>query len=695
VAGLRWGIGVCVWALMAGSALAQQGGAQTATTAPIAADPAPPTTVVVQGQRNDVSDRIDRRVYNIKDDPDSQSGTAGDVLGKLPSVTVSPSGSVSLRGDSSVTVLVDGKYPVNSHFLETLAAADIDRIEVITNPSAQYDAEGTGGIINIITKKRHPFGLSGTTTARVTTRGQANANASLSLTQGPWSLTGRLNAGYYPGLFTSSTVETYPDAVSSISREHFDSLFGGGELQVARKFGDHQTVTLDATSSTGWSRTLEQDSYQSDSQAFTTRANGVSRNLWDEGEFTYDYNNETSGRHFTLDASLGEASSANRTPTTQTYTVPTSGQAVYDDQSRSGRPVDDIKADYEMRPASGNLLNTGLEWKRDGTDGHDLYSDTGTIAGPYIDGGTHAFFGQRDVTAAYVTWQHPLFAGWIMMPGLRAEYEALDIRSQGLEVRPDTLRFYPTLHLSHALGKGKIKLSYSRRVDRPWLGEYDPARIYQSSVSAEQGNPNLKPPTTDSYELGYEFSQGKTSYDATLYYRALQNALSQYAQDIGNGVTLTTPVNFGHSRSAGSEFTVKRPVSKHWNLSFNLNLFYNSVPLLSGSEDVPRGALTYSSNSTLEYDADKGDQWQAAFEITGRELNSQGYMTAYSHLDFTWKHNLTKKLALVVNAQDVLAGEGQVQVYNTAALRSKSFWPDRYRLLRVSLTRTFGGPAGK
>ena len=685
---------MCVWALMAVPAFAQQGTTQPA--APAATDPSATTTVVVQGQRNDVSDRIDRRVYNIKDDPDSQSGTAGDVLDKLPSVTVTPSGGVALRGDSSVTVLIDGKAPVNgNNFTKTLAAADIDRIEVITNPSAQFAADGTGGIINIITKKRHPFGLSGNVTVRGSTLDQFGGNGSLSLTQGPWSVTGRLNGGYYPGVYGSSSSETYPDVVTSNTRGHFDSTYGGGELEVSRKIGDDQTVTLNGSSYPNWSKVREQDAYQSNSRTYTTQSTSAAHSLYDREAFIYDLNDDKAGRHFTLDGTFGQFDSRNTQLTTDTYTAPTTGQAIYGARTHRWGPDDDIKADYESHPSSGRVLTTGLEWTRNGSGEDDLYSDSGSIAGPHPDGSSHLFDGTRDVTAVYVTWQHPLFAGWTMLPGLRAEYEALDIQSQGLTATPHDLRFYPTLHLSHALGKGKLKLSYSRRVDRPTLSQYDPARTYQTSVYATQGNPNLKAPETDSWEVGYEYSEGKVSYDATLYYRAETNVLSDFVEDLGKGVTLDTQINSGHSQSGGSEFTVKTPVSKHWKVSFNIDLLYTEVPLISATTDATHGTIGYSSNSSLEYDTDKGDQVQASLGVTGRQLTAQGYYDPTSHLDFTLKHNLTKKLALVVNVSDALDGMRWEQVYNTASLHSRTVSLPNDRMIRLSLTRMFGGPPAK
>jgi len=212
---------------------------------------------------------------------------------------------------------------------------------------------------------------------------------------------------------------------------------------------------------------------------------------------------------------------------------------------------------------------------------------------------------------------------------------------------------------------------------------------------SSQGNPGLKPPETDSYEIGYDYTHDKTSYDATVYYRALENAVSNYATDIGNGVILSRPVNSGHSRSGGAEFTVKRPLSKHWKGSFNANLFYNTMPLIAGGTESSRGAFRYSGNTALEFDPDNGDELQMVFTVTGRQLTVQGYVAATSRLDFTWKHDLTKKVALVVNLQDALAGMKEETVIDTPDLRGRTIQPANDRLIRIGLTRKFGGPKPK
>jgi len=678
-------VSILVLAALAGPAVAQE---------EPTADPG--TTVTVQGKRNEVSDRIDRRVYDTKNDPDAQSGNAGDILNKLPSVTVTPAGRVALRGDTNVTVLIDGKYPVNgNNFTQTLAATDIDRIEVITNPPAQYGAEGTSGVINIITKKRHPYGVSGTATTRLSSQGQLGGNASVSLTKGQWSVTGRINGGFFPGRFRSMTTRTLPNAMQTDSLTTSKGRFGGAQVEVARKVGNHQTLTVDVMAYPNWMTTRNTAEYRSATRTFDSRLDNKTRSLYGGSEFIYDYNNDETGRHVTLDAFLGNWDTYSSVRTADVYTLPATGTAIYGNSLHQRGPDDDVKADYEHRYATGNILTSGLEWKRAGITETGTYFDRGTIAGPYADGSTRDFSGMRDLTAAYITYQRPLFLGWTMLPGLRAEYEQLDIRSQGARAEPEALRLYPTLHLSHDLGKGKLKLSYSRRVNRPDVSQYDPAITYASTVYATQGNPGLKPPETDSYEIGYDYTHDKTSYDATVYYRALENAVSNYATDIGNGVILSRPVNSGHSRSGGAEFTVKRPLSKHWKGSFNANLFYNTMPLIAGGTESSRGAFSYSGNTALEFDPDNGDELQMVFTVTGRQLTVQGYVAATSRLDFTWKHDLTKKVALVVNVQDALAGMKEETVIDTSDLRGRTIQPANDRLIRIGLTRKFGGPKPK
>ncbi|MFT4075120.1 MAG: TonB-dependent receptor plug domain-containing protein [Asticcacaulis sp.] len=145
------------------------------------------TTIVVTGRRPEVSNKIDRRVYDVRSNPQSDIASLNDVLSSVPSVTIDPKGRIALRGDTQVKMLIDGN-PANPAILRTLTAGQIDRIEVITNPSAQFSSDGAGGIINIVLKKKRSNGWSGTVNARGDDDGRYNLDMSAAVKRGKWAL---------------------------------------------------------------------------------------------------------------------------------------------------------------------------------------------------------------------------------------------------------------------------------------------------------------------------------------------------------------------------------------------------------------------------------------------------------------------------------------------------------------------------
>lgn len=201
-------------------------------------------SIVVTARPAQVRDKIDRRVYDIRSDAGSQGGVALDVLNRIPSVTVSPTGRIALRGDPGVQILINGKPPVaGTSVLKSLPASSVDSVEVMTNPSAQFSPDGTAGIINIVTRKARALGISGTISARADTRQKADLSASASATKGDWSVDGRVFLGHSP----SETNADYSQR---------DAASGRG--LVSRD--NHGTSTLDmAQASLGVTRRLAKD----------------------------------------------------------------------------------------------------------------------------------------------------------------------------------------------------------------------------------------------------------------------------------------------------------------------------------------------------------------------------------------------------------------------------------------------------
>jgi len=679
------------WAL-AGPTLAQAA-SQTTTQAPPAAAPQGGTTpkgnttqVVVTGKRAEVSDRIDRKTYDIKNDPQAQTGTASDVLAKLPSVQVTPAGKVTLRGDPGVTVLVDGKVPAAGNtVIQTLSANDIDRIEVMTNPSAQYAPDGTAGIINIITRKRHPLGMNGNLSTRVSSLGEVLSSGSLVFTEGPWSIDSRVR--YFRSDLREAMVydRDLPYTVTEAGRlrDKGENLLG--DLNIAYKLNDSSTFTLEGQAYKTRTKAVDAGDYSSAVATY----NAVNRSGFARGqsdlEGVYDYNDEKTGSHFTLDGDHTSTDLVMRDAETDTYAG--NARSVYGARRHLRGPEDDLKGDFERDFERGRELTAGFEIDRNLTRIDRTVFDTGAIAGPEADGFHHAFWGSRSLYSAYGTYQFPI-GKWTILPGLRVEQQRMSVAADGLTASQNLVQLYPSLHVNRGLAGGaKLKFSYSRRVQRPDIGDYDPGVISVTPFSQTTGNPDIKPSFTDSYEAGYSDTKHNKNADVTFFYR-ITHDLQNTAQVAGaGGVVITRPVNAGTANYGGVDLTRKGPFgTSRWKYTLNATLDEARVPRAVGR----RSFFSYTGNGVLEYDAARGDQFQIAGGVTGRMYTIDGYTGSVSHVDLTWSHPLTPKVALVVTASDLFKGNRTLTVVDTPAVRSRWLARPQDQVVRVALSWKFG-----
>ena len=680
------GVGVIVAAAgamaMAGSASAQS---TPQASAPAANSPTP-TQVVVNGQRPEAADRIDRRVYDIQGDPQAQTGTAADVLSKLPSVQVTPAGKVMLRGDPGVTVLVDGKPPAAGNaVIQTLSAADIDRVEVMTNPSAQYAPDGAAGIINIITKKRHPLGLSGSINSRVSALGEVVSGGSLAVTSGAWSIDSRLRYVHSPYHGDSTYSQTLPDGETDDGHWRGDAENLLGNLNIAYKLDDRSTFTLEGQDYRARGQTTTFDAVTSAARTY----DGVNQQTVSTGqrdiEGVYDFNDDRTGSHLTLDADHTDYDMPSHTAETDTYT---DGQALYGVHRDVWGPEDNVKGDYERDFASGAELTAGIELDHRTTYIDRTVYDVGTIAGPEANGFHHAFLGERSIYSAYATYQFSLGL-WTVQPGVRVEQQRQDVAADGLTASDNRAQLYPSLHLSRALSATtKLKLSYTRRVQRPDISDYDPGISVATPFAIETGNPNLKPSDIDSYEAAYNYSEKNRTCDVTAFYRVTHDMQSEAHLADGSGIVVESPVNAGQATSGGVDLTLKAPLWPSWKYSLNATLAEASVSQLSG---LDRHFFSYTGSGVLEYDATHGDQIQFTAGVLGRRYTVDGYTGATSHIDVAWQHALTPKVALVVSASDLLRGDRTLTVVDTPLVQSRRYVQPFDQVLRVALAWKFGG----
>ena len=648
---------------------------------------APPTQVIVQGTAPPVIDKIDRRSYDVKTDPDANVGVVAKLLGKLPAVTVTPDDQVALRGNSAVTVMVDGKVPAQGNdVIKSLPAADVDRIEVMTNPSAQYAPDGTAGIINIVTKKKHLAGLSGNMNGDINTFGQANAAVSANWVTSRWTLGGGLNASQYPGHGSSrSRQETRQDLLAAFDGVDQVSIFDTlsddrqANASVAYKLTDQAGLSLRGQYGAYDSRNDSVTTYRSASGGddFTEAVTSNFHTTFSDLDAGYDYRGKDHGDHLAVDIELKAYGNAS----VSRYSDPGPDPFAYSRGTYAKGWEDVVKADFDRPIGDDVLLTAGAVWDRTWRRSVQTYrGDPGDT--------DYSFTGTQTVSATYVTVQAPL-GTWTLLPGLRVEAGHLDLPA-GVTV--DDVQYYPSLHLSHDLGKrSKLKLSYSRRVDRLPIDAYDPELQFSDSRTAFAGNPHLHMPTTDSFEAGVTYDTRDVSYGATLYYRVGRDTIATYTRQIAHNLLLSSLTNSDVIRSGGLEVDLSGPVSKHVKYSFNGNIYYGDRPVLAGGDGARSGQVNGSGNAMVEYDGDGGDQVQLNLSWYSRTPILFGYVSGFYETDLTWQHPLTKKLSVVVAARDLFNNASSGTVIDTGVLRQTFSSKPHDQAIKVSLAYKLGG----
>jgi outer membrane receptor protein involved in Fe transport len=686
-------------------------------TPPPAPKPADATvsSVTVVGTAPPVRSDIDRRSYDVAKDLQATSGSVADVLRNVPSVEVDLQGNVSLRGDPNVTILIDGKasgqfrQETRANALQQLPAANIDRIEVITNPSAADNPEGSAGIINIVTKPVRKPGYSGSLRASLGTRERYSAG-----------VTGAYNA---PRLTLSTDVNVRGDALPFHYLETRDQpdnpafrtsrdqrmLNGHGYILNAQGTADydvtkasHLTAQLRRIRLVGYQVGFEQfaseDAAGQPGPAFDSLI-GHSNYVWKDSEVsgTWRQRFDDDGHELTVNLRQEWSESDFNRPNQLTNIRPPAPDVFELMDVVQNQRVTDLKADYTRPLSDAGQLKLGVQWKEDLND----YA-TVIARGPALEavtpvpGLTGQFLYRQAVSSVYATYQRTL-SDLEVLAGLRLEEVKIDVGvNSGPLTRANSYRrAYPSLHLKYTVADGqKLTASYSRRVQRPKPFEVSPLRTEQDPLNFYAGNPQLMPEETDSFEAGYELKRGATYRAATLFYRRTKDAISQVVEDLGGGVLLYTRANLGESRNAGLELVSNGKLTSSLSYSLSGDLYWNEIDAANLGFTARHSGYAVSGRGSLSWQATDRDLFQADAWLTGRRLTPQGYREPMGVLNLGYRRKLSEGLYAVLTVQDVLNSLKEVIVVDTPLLHDRLERRVNPTVVTLSLTYSFGG-AGK
>ena len=655
--------------------------------------------IEVLGTRSGQALKIDRRTYQVQQNPHTAQKDSVQLLRGLPAVTVTPDDTIMLLGAANVTIQIDGRPVSNPNtiaYLRTLHGSDIERIEIITNPSAQYSPLGTGGIINFVLRKKQQGGVSGNASSEVTSRGHANVDANVKVKRGKWTTEfaagGRAGTGSRSSYHKLRTTEAAIGGSPTINTEEGGGSSRGTEGEGSAKITydlDPKTSlsakVLAATARDVNSSHADFEGLTPDFQSFSQRQRFTTTASFLLGELNFDHKGAKQGE--TLGASL------------RLFDIPTQHEAGNADFSDGGAYSTDKRkhfmfvtgqTDWQHPMDKEHVLSLGAKWDYSLMDERYRFTSTGS------DGllGTEAadqFRGVENNLAAYATFQQPI-GGWTFMPGLRIERNSRRITSPGHpEVRITHTDLFPTLHVDRSLTKAiDLTLSYSKRIDRPQLNDLRPYPIVQDVITLKTGNPLLKDQSTDSCEINLHYRRKKIDAGLIAYDRETSHLWSQSYSAMA-GLTVFTTVNAGRRRDRGAEIDVGAPVIRHVKVNASLNLFDSRVPIdaLGGRETDE--TFRFSSNATIEWDGpdrgkSPGDVAQLQWIYSSPARDFQFRNSAWHWLSVSYTHSFSRTVSL--------SGTLNYQMHSghrlLAPLVQELYAERRPIEFRVKLLKTFG-----
>lgn len=694
------------------AAQAAAGAADPASPAPVqkpADKPAPATNgvsaVTITADAPAVRTSIDRRSYSVSGDLAAQSGGIADALRNIPSVEVDVQGNVSLRGDPNVTILIDGKPSGlfngdgRGQALQQMPAERIDRVEVVTNPSAEFRADGTGGVINLITKKAKGSGRTSSIRLTGGDHGRGGLSGNIGYNSGKLSASGDIN--YRRDTFDQEDYERRRqadldsetkggtdfdiDGITSqgtIDYDLSDKLRIGGEARLARF-----NLAIDSSA-----RTEREDATGALTQAYGRDL--TIRQRRDNAALVASLRRKFDGDGHELNLRLSyDVTDDNRTRTGHTAGTFPTASSVYDEQ-RLGYDTrqTDLKGDYVRPMGPGQTLKLGFDLQFDDNVYKNVGLRGGALGGLVVDPGlTNQFFYEQQLSQAYVTYERPVAGDLTMLAGLRFEQSKLDLTSTNRKDDNDTTRLMPSLHLSYKLNdRQKLTASYSERLQRPGPFDLNPVPFLLDPLNYRVGNPNLKPQQTHSFELGWQYRKAPMIAQATLFYRENDKVVTDVVTDQGGGVFVTTKANVANTRNGGLELVLNGKLNPKLTYSLSSTLFWAQLDGSNLGFADKRTGTTAQGRASLSWQATPKDLLQVNGFLVGKRLTAQGYAKPFAGIDFGYRRKLSDQTSLLVTVQDPLGLYRDKQVIDTPALKSLVVRDPDARNIRVTLAWTFG-----
>ena len=703
--------------------------------------------VEIRVEKTAVDIKLDKKVYSVGKDIMVRGGTVSDVLDNVPSVSVDSDGTVSLRGNESVRILIDGK-PSNmgniNDALKLIPAETIDKVEIVTNPSARYDAEGGGGIINIILKKGKNQGINGTFVASVGDPRNTGVSANLNFKQ------------EHSNFFTTIGYNDRSNPGSTkIDQQNFDKNGNLSSILKERRKNDRFGESINASfgiellldKSTSWTNSLNirtnkggnkenvlYYNYNALNEYLNTRQryndlNSTSENVDYSSNFIKNFKKE--GHKLTADISISQ--NTDNDNSTIEGVIIDNNEFVSSERTRKNdkQQRNLFQVDYVLPIGKKSQFEAGFRGNYVKTLTDYQVEERKTITSPFtnINEFTNTLEYNENVTAFYTQFGSKINK-FSYLAGLRFEDSKIEVNqlTSNIFKTKKYNNLFPSLFLTYEINdNSSVSLNYSKRISRPRDRFINPFASYTSNVNLFQGNPDINPAYTDAYDLGYLKKWEKLTLSTSLYYNHTTDSFEQVKKErgdfvftpvgapdvivngeivtINDGEDIKTPVivntffNLGQNDRFGFEFTLNYNFKKWWKLNGNFN-FFNSQNTGSYSytnsknelvvQNFDRNATTWFTRITSKVTLPYKIEWQTNATYNASQKTAQGSNKGIAAMNLAFSKDVLKDMGTIsFNISDVFNSRKRIQDTQLPSSISHSEMQWRRRAFTLSFTYRF------
>lgn len=626
---------------------------------------------------------LDRKVYNVAEDLLVTSGTGTDILRQVPNVTLDIDGNVALRGDENVTILIDGRPAsmmgyrgVNA--FDRLPSGTVQRVEVITNPGAKFDAQGTGGVINIVTKKDRNLPFNGSLQSGIGTRNKNNLGGSISIPLGAFRINTNIGLNDRTNLGGGETDREYrlldtaysTEELSHSERENlsFNAQFGL-DWEIANKYIFGFSTGISQRFNNSWDSTSFENTSGDKSitskalQRTTNKSEDRDKNFSlrfekkfkeDNKKWTADFrfsNNEDEGR----DISIFDRDSI--FPVAFTY----DGAAQEDFIVIGSGKRANFQTDFEWPLSDKTKLDFGYRgnWRNTLEDQKAEQRKEITSNANYDSLRSFKTDMKNQVHASYITLGHAFSEKWKGQFGLRYENAIIDIRtSDTSSINRILPGLFPSAYLNYSPKKGTdFQLSYSLRVNRPdgrWGGNLNPNIDYSNPSSLRKGNPELNPEFTHSIDFSAVQYGRWGSLSGSFYSKHTVNMMSRYLETRPDGVVMMTWKNFDSRDNLGISTNANIRLNKNIRFQLSGDAFYAVINGRNVGLNINQNGFGWQGRSSMMIQTAKDQQLQISYSQWGAGPTGQGFRKGIHFVNAAYKVDLlNKRLSLSARISDI------------------------------------------